>query len=805
MDVLVQDIRFALRSLRRTPGYTAIVIAMMALGIGVNTMVFSMVYGVMYRPLKLGDPNSLMMVQHTQPKLGSDRQNVSYMNFRDFRTRVASFDHVGAYWDHNAFVTIDREPERLYAATVTSDLFDALGTQPVLGHGFTKEDEVWGKNWIPVVISNRIWRQRYHADPQALGKTLRLNGRVRTIIGVMPPGFQWPEIQDFWIPMGFNPADEHRDDYALNMVAHLRPGATVDKANAELKTVMTEIDREDPKKLDGVSAVARPFREAIVDDVRPMMILMMTAVGFVLLIACANVANLMLARSAGRRREISLRLALGASRGRIMRQLLTESVLVAIAGAAIGVLLAHWGNKLWIAALPDELPMWLDFSIDTPVLLFTAGVAVFAGILFGFAPALHAGDNRLSEALREGSAQAGTGRGRSRMRATLVVAEIAFSLVLLVGAGLMIRTFLARARLSSSVVADGVYTGSALLPVATYPEPEQRRSFFKAAIQRMQALPGVTSVAITLNMPMGRNNWSRRVLAEGGKEQDMEKGPVTNFNIVSPDFFRTLGIPIKRGRDINWDDGGSAPRIAVVNESFAKLLWPDQDAIGRRFRLAGTPDSVGPCTVVGIVGDVVQSIHETKVKACVYVPHQQDPNQMMAFLVKSNREPGSIAKDMRNILRSMDADQPLVDAYTLHEQQQRALWEDRLWASLMLTFSTLALVIAAVGIYGVMAYSVAQRTQEIGIRMALGAARSDVVRMVVGQAMRLTLIGCGIGLAAAYAVTRLMASMVFGVSTSDPPTFAGVALILALSGIIAAWVPAQRATRVDPMIALRCE
>ena len=374
------------------------------------------------------------------------------------------------------------------------------------------------------------------------GKTLRLNGRIRTIVGVMPPGFRWPELQDFWIPMGFNPAEEHRDDYALNVVGHLTSGTSREQANAELKTVMADIVREDPKKLEGVGAVAQPLREVLVDDVRPMMILLMSAVACVLLIACANVANLMLARAAGRRREISLRLALGASRSRIVRQLLTESVLVAISGAALGVLLAHWGNKLWIGSIPLELPMWLDFSIDTPILLFTAGIAVASGLLFGFAPALHAGDSRLSEALREGSAQAGSSRGRNRMRAALVVAEIAFSLVLLVGAGLMIRSFLNRAQLSHSV--QGALTGRALLPVATYPEPNSgARS--SAPIQRMEGIPA--SPGRDHPEPAAsRNNWSRRVIVEGAKNTDPQSGPTVNYGIVSPDFFG-LGIPLRKG------------------------------------------------------------------------------------------------------------------------------------------------------------------------------------------------------------------------------------------------------------------
>ena len=806
MDVLLQDLRFALRALRRSPAYTAVVVTVMALGIGVNTMVFSIVYAVLFRPLAVPEPERLVLIQQFEPKRDAhDGFEVSALNFQDFRRGMKSVEAMGAYWDHNAFVTIDKEAERLFAATVTYDLFDALGVKPILGHGFAPEEDELGRNWTNVLISHKVWTERYHSDPNVLGKTLRINGRTRTIIGVMPAGFRWPEIQDFWIPLGFDPK-ETRGDYSLTVVGRLKPGATAAQADAEVRTIMAGIAKDNPKTSEGISASAKPLRETMINDIRPMMLMLLAAVVFVLLIACANVANLMLARAASRRREISMRLALGATRGRVVRQLLTESVVIAVAGAGLGVLLAHWGNTLWIATIPLELPMWLDFSIDTPILLYTIGISVLAGLLFGFAPALHATDTHLVEALREGSAQAGSGHARNRLRASLVVAEIAMSLVLLVGAGLMLRSFLKMTELRKTIHTDGLLTGAVLLPVATYPEEQDKVEFFHAVLPQIATIPGVIEASMVQTLPINRGRWGQRMLAEGTKYTDPKQAPNVNYGIVAPDYFHVIGIPLLKGRDFNSADGAKSQRVAIVSQSLAKQFWGAEDPIGRRLKFAGEADSLGWALVVGVVGDVVQNPddHQRTLSHC-YVPHDQNPVQWMTFVVRAPAGPGGIAAKIREIIHARNPDLALVDVRTMEEHIHFAMWQNRLFMSLFTTFAILALLIAGVGIYGVMAYNVAQRTQEIGIRMALGADRQAVVRMVVGQAMRLTVIGAGIGLAAAYALTRVMASVLFNVSPNDPPTYAGVALILAVSSILAAWLPAHRATRVDPMVALRYE
>lgn len=806
MDVLLQDLRFALRTLRRTPGFTFVVVATMALGIGVNTMVFDMVWGILFgRMPVVPQPERLVVLGHEHAKRNWDDLGLSYLNFRDVRERARSFEAMGGYYDHNAIVVLDRDAERMFGATVTPDLFPTMGVDPILGRHLRPEEEERGKNWTSVLISHKVWTERYKADPNILGKTLRINGRTREIVGVMPKDFRWPEVQDFWIPLSIELAGDQRTDFALNVVARLKDGVTVEQASAEMAALSKQLAAEHPKELEGVGGHAWPLRERFVRGVRPMMILLMSAVGFVLLIACANVANLMLARATGRRREVSVRLALGAPRRRVVRQLLTESVVIAVLGAALGVVLAQFGMRLWVGMIPLEKPFWMNFGNAGPTLLFTVGLSVLAGLVFGLAPALHASDARLSDALREGSLQAGGSRGRNRVRAALVVSEIALSLVLLVGAGLMIRSFVKLSSVQNDLRTDGVVTGGILLPIATYPTAESKLAFFEPVLDQVRALPGVTSASLANSLPLSRGHWTKQAVAEGA-EGDRKLAPLIGYLSVQPGFFETLGIPL-RGRDFRREDRAGSARVAIVSEKLAQRLWPGTDPIGRRLTFEGDPDSLGWATVVGVAADVVLNVEggQSKLVGQAYVAHNQEPLQYMTLLAHTNGESGALSARIREIMRGRDPDISFNDVRTMKEHVHFSMWSHRLFVSMMGTFAALALIIAAVGIYGVMAYSVSQRTQEIGIRMALGAAPEHVMRMVVGQAMRLAMIGCGLGLAAAYGLTRLMAAFLFNVSPNDPPTFAGVALILGLSAVTAAWLPAQRATRVDPAVALRYE
>jgi len=807
MEVLIQDIRFAFRSLRRTPGFAAVVIAVMTLGIGVNTMIFSMVYGIMLRPWPLPDSERIVAVGQSDPKHGDDDRGLSFANYLDVRDQAKSFSHFGGQWNMNAYVTLDRDPEKLEGANITADLFPALGVAPVLGRNFRRDEEVWGKNWTQVIISDRIWRERYGASRDVLGKTLRLNGRVRQIVGVMPPGFRYPESQDFWIPTGYDATTDKRSDTVLSGVARLKPGVSVKQADAEMKTLMAGLVKAYPKDNDGMSAHVHNLREWQSRGPRPLMFLMLAAVGFLLLISCANVANLMLARAAARRREISLRMALGASRSRVIRQLLTESMLLAVVSAGLGVLLASWGNRVWMSAIPLELPFYMRFMIDGPVLLYTVGIASVAGVLFGLAPAMHASDTRLSESLREGSAQAGSSRAGNIMRQGLIVAEIAFSLVLLIGAGLMVRSFMHLQRSGEGLRTEQVVSGQTLLPIATYPDETARRVFMREFQQRLAESPGVREQTIVTRLPLNNGNNTNGVLADGGKVTDPKDALRTSVVKALPGYFSLIGLPVRRGREFTASDREGGERVCIVNEALAKKLWPGQDPLGKRLRMAFEEDSMATAwrSVVGLVPNIEQNTEGSDVAETIYLSQMQEPDQIFTILVRSDRPAAQVATELRQTLRSVGADLALTEVRTLSQQLHRQMWVRRLFASLMAVFGVMALLIAGVGLYGVMAYSVAQRTQEIGIRMALGAARDQVVRMVVGQALRLTLLGCVIGVAAALLLTQGMTTLIVGVKPSDPPTYAVVSIALMLSGLLAAAVPALRATRVDPMIALRTD
>ncbi len=803
MDILLQDLRYAVRSLSRAKGFAAVVVLVMALGIGANVMIFALVDGMMFKPWPLPDVERVVSVRMIDPARGSGDINLSWQNFRDLQAGVTSFEAFGGVTNINAIVTLDRDPEKFQGAYITSGLFPALGVMPAQGRNFRPDEEVWGRNFDQVVISDRIWRNRFGADPHVLGRTLRLNGRVRAVVGVMPPGFQYPETQDFWIPAGFNASGDKRIDGWFMGVARLRPGVTIRQADAEAKAVFAGIARRNPE-MKGYDARVLGLQEQWVQYVRPILVVMLLAVIFVLLIACANVANLMLARAANRRREISLRLALGASRGRIVRQLLTESVLLATAGALLGWLFAHWGGLWETAAIPVEKPWFLDYSIGPRTYAFTGVVTVLAALIFGLAPAMHAADSSLMEALREGSVQSGSSRGHRRLRNGLVVAEIALSLVLLVGAGLMIRTMQRFQAEGESLRLDNLVTARVLLPVATYPADTDRRRFFHAMARSLGSAPGVTEVSALSTLPLGRDNNDAIALVPGS--EDPRHGLLVNVATALPGAFRTLGLPVLRGREFTEADDEHSMRVAVVGRAFAARAWPGQDPLGRRVRLAGEADSLGWRTVVGVVPDITENVENSQSSPYkLYAAEYQQPEQQLSVLVRARGGSEAGAAALRRVVRGLDRDIAVTEVRSMREQLHFSLWVRRLFASLIGAFGVVALLIAAVGLYGVMAYSVAQRTQEIGIRMALGADAAGVQRLVVGNAMSLTVLGVGIGLAAAFALTRFMSTAIQGVSPTDPPTFTLVTVTLMLSGVLAAWVPSLRATRVDPMRALRAE
>ena len=802
MKGLWQDLRYAWRMLAKNPGFTLVVVLVMGLGIGVNTMIYGVVRGVLLPHLPLPEPDGLVSVYMTTARGADGPRDVSFPDFVDLRERAESFIGMGAVIESQAYLTLGTAPEHFESAVVSPTLFPALGVQPTLGRNFMPEEEQDGKQWSSVILSHRIWSQRLGADPHVLGRTFKINGRIRTVVGVMPPDFRFPEKADFWTPLAYRPHEETRDARYLEVVGRLKPGVSLKAAQAELATYAGALAKDYPATNQNFGVSATPYREMLVRNIRAQMIMLMSAVVFVLLVACANVANLTLARVITRQREVGLRLTLGAGRWRVARQLLVESVLVSLLGAALGVLIAYWATDLVMSTIPIELPYWMKIRIDTPVLLFTVGLAVATGLVFGLAPVLHASRTSLGESLKEGGLQGSSSRAHHRMRSGLVIAEVALSLVLLVGSGLVIRSFLRMQDQRTEIVAEGVLAGRITLPAAVYPTDKDRRDFFANFVARVKELPGVTGVAGTQVRPLGPESWSRTLVIEGREPQSQGESPYAHFGVVTPGCFGVLHIPIREGRDFVDADRADAPLVAIVNESAARRLWPDGGVLGAHLKFLG--DSTWR-TVVGIVADVRQNVGDRQNIDQVYLPHSQVALQTLWLVTRTEGDPAALAKPIRDLLSARDRDLPFYDVSSLPRAMSRALWETRLYAALMGAFATIALVIAAVGIYGVMAYSVAQRTREIGIRMALGAPEATVLRMVLGQGLMLTTIGVGFGLAGAYALTRLMANLLFGVSASDPPTFLGVVLVLAGTALVACWLPARRAARVDPIQALRME
>ena len=806
MDSLFQDLKVGWRSLWRTPAFSIVVIVILGLGIGANTLIFNIANAFLFRPWPYMDFDKNVKIWNVNLKERENRIEMSYPDFADLRQRSKSFERMAAYTGTQAYMTLGKEPERFTASWITPGLFSVFGATPVLGREFLPEEEQKARALTVIMISHRIWKERFQSSPDVIGRTVKMNGRIRQIVGVAPPDFRWPETSDFWIPQYLDD-DDRRDARYLEVAGRLRPGVSFAQAGAEVRAIGSDLARQFPKENQNLTMRAVSFHEEGAQDIGPMLVVMLAAVGFVLLIVCANVANLLLARGAGRRREIALRFALGATRGRVVRQLLTESLILALLGGGLGLILAMWGRDLILGMIPMELPFWMKFDTDPNMVLFMLGISALAAVISGFTPALQTSQVDVHEALKEGGQHGTSGRVRNRLRSGLIVAEISLAVILLAGAGLMIRSFLHQVEQRTSVRPEGVMTATFTMPIAVYPNNAAKLAFMDRVMPAMAALPGMRELSTVQVLPLSGDSWGRSIWLEGDATGREAPRHLVFYGVTRPGYFRAMGIPLRAGRDFTARDDTSSVKVAIVSETAARLYWKDKDPIGQRFKWSAE-DTTGWRTIVGVVADVRQRTGgdaANRPPTHVYVPHTQDPLQTVILVARHEGDAGALATAMRRTLQGLDPDMPLYDVRTMEESLRRGLWESRIWMSLMSVFAAMALIIAAIGIYGVMAYSVAQRTQEIGIRMALGAARRDVRRLIVGQAVRLTVIGIGIGLAGAYALTRLMASMLFGVSAGDPPTFIGVTVILAASSIVAAWIPSERATRVDPMVALRTE
>jgi predicted permease len=798
MHTLLHDLRYALRLLLRTPGFTAVAVGTMAVGIGINTTIFSVVNAVLIRSVPGVSTTGLVALRGEREGDGGG-SSLSAPDFADLRERVRAFEDAAAYHDRRVILTgKGGEPEAVEAEAVTANLFPLLGVKPLLGRVFTAEEGTPGRGAV-TLLSHAMWTRRFGGDPAILGQTITLNGVPHTVVGVMPPRFGWPDNQPLWVPFSPERGADARGDRYLRVVARLRPGVSLEAAQAEAAAASSRLAREFPATNARWTTRVLDFDDAFAGPVRPVLLVMMGAVGFVLLIACANVANLFLARAAGRGREIAVRSALGAGRGRLVRQLLAESALVALAGGVLGVGVANWSLALVAAAFPFQPPLWLVFSVDGPALLFTLAVALGTGLLFGIVPALRATRTGLVSTLKDGGRGASGGRRGGRLRAALAVAELSLATVLLVGALLMTRSFLRLQGVDPGFDPAGTLAVWVVAGGPRYQEPEARNALARQLAERAAALPGVRVAALADAVPLNGGTITSSFRVEG--RPTPEGGdPPADVRGVSEGFFGALGIPLVRGRAPTAQEVMDGAPVAVVSETMAARYFPGGDALGRRVSTGGPW-----LTVVGVARDIRLGRLDDEPRPQVYGLVTSRAPGAFTLLLRTESDPAALAPAARRIVHELDPAVPVEETLPVVEVVRRSLWQQRLFGGLFLSFAGVALVLAVSGVYGVMAYSVSQRTHEIGVRMALGARVPAVVGMVVGEGARLAALGLGIGLAGAFGVTRLLASQLYGVSATDPATFAAVGVLLVAVAVAASWVPARRATRVDPVAALRAE
>jgi len=807
MQTLWKDLLYGFRMLAKKPAFTAIAVLALALGIGVNTAIFSLVNALLISPLPFPELDRLVAIWDKLPSQGVQHNEVTVANFLDWREQNQSFENLAIYRWWSVNLTGSDTPERVQGFLVSANLLDTLGAKPALGRGFTADEDQPGKEMV-AILTHRLWQRRFAADPDIIGKTVLLNGTTRTIIGVMDERYNFPRGVEILAPLAFTPQlSQSRGSHSYLAIARLKPEVSMEQSQADIDAIAAQLAEKYPETNTGWGANVYPLLDDTVRLYKTVLLVMLGAVGFVLAIACANVANLLLARAAGRAKEIAVRSALGASRLRIARQLITESVMLAFAGGAAGVLIALWGVRLLKSAMPDQVAQFVPgfdrVGIDVTVLGFTLALSLATGILFGLAPAIQSSKPDLNEALKEGG-RTSHSAGRHRLRSLLVVSEVALSLVLLVGAGLMLKSFLLLLETNSGFNPKNVLTMAFVLPVAKYSEEPKRKAFCQELITRVRATGGVESAGMVNYLPLGGANSSNSYLVEGVPDPPPGQDFDGRYRVCTPDYFQTMGITVIRGRSFTDQDTGGSQPVIIVNEALARKFWPDGDALGHRIRFPGAIERNPWMTIIGVVGDVKHELN-SPVTPEYYLPYEQDVWNSMVLVARTRVDPLTLAPTIRDEVLAIDKDQPVFDILSMEQVRSRSVFMYSISATLLGAFAALALALAAVGIYGVISYSVSQRTHEIGVRLALGANRGDVLRLVITQGMTMTAIGLAVGLVGAWGLTQAISSLLFGVSGFDLLTFGGVSGILAAVAFAACYIPARRATRVDPMIALRYE
>ena len=797
MESLWQDLRFGVRMLMKQPGFTLIAVLTLALGIGATTAIFSVVNAVLLRPLPFAQPERIVRLWQSHQPTNRPRFSATYPDFQDWRQQNQAFTHLAAYREDGFNLQAGADARRVNGARVTVDFFNVLGVQPALGRAFSAQEDAPGGERV-VILSHALWQQSFGGDTQLIGRQLKVDGQSHTVVGIMPPGFSFPDEEaELWFPYALDAAQIGRGPHFLRVLGRLNPAATVEQARTEFDTIAQRLEQAWPDTNKGWRVFMIPLQEFYSGELHRPLYVLLGAVLFVLLIACANVANLLLARNAARERELAVRASLGAGRGRLVRQLLTESLLLVAVGGAGGLLLAAWGVTLLTKFGPRDIPRLQEATLDAPVLGFTLAVSVLTALIFGLAPAWQRAGLDPNAALKAGART--TGGAGQRLRKGLVVAEVALAMLLLIGAGLMLKSFVRLQQVAPGFDAQGGLTMEINLSPNKYATPAARAAFLEQVLTQLRTLPGVAFAGATHRLPL-RGNSAMGFEIEGRPVAEAQQRPTTNFRAITPDYFRALGTPLSAGRTFADEEAWRTPSAVIINQTLARRHWPNENPLGKRLKIGKAS-----LEIIGVAADAKESGLTAEVDGGLYLPYIASGDRAMRLVLRTDADPLSFVAAATAEIRRIDSEQAVSGINTLSGLLNEATAQPRFNTALLALFALLALVLAAVGIYGVIAYAVAQRTQEIGLRMALGAQARDVMRLVIGQGMKLALFGIVLGLGGAWALTQLMTSLLFNVSPTDWLTFAGISALVTLTVLLACWIPARRATKVDPLIALRSE